>query len=228
MTQPDTIHDTIAELEPYLVHNPKGFLPIHLATLHRAAGSTDKAHALIKGKVTTFSSQVTDKDVDKVYDGLLNFRGIFMALGDDRNALAVLLARREYDEKTGLAILVNNANILVAPTKKRGTKALAFNPVCHGACLKEFTQWDGMALCRICEARVFCAPCFQLLKSTQRAGRPLFSCDENHGHLVVPVLTEEQRFKRGQMLVDGEIMDIVDWKKELKKEWAKVQVEAAD
>lgn len=48
---------------------------------------------------------------------------------------------------------------------------------------------------------------------------PLSTCDKQHSPIQVPVLSPDQSFKKGEMLVDGQIMPFEDWRTGLRTKY---------
>ena len=62
----------------------------------------------------------------------------------------------------------------------------------------------------------FCNSCYQLLI---RGELPKKVCGKNHSFVIVPYLTPEQTFNVGEILVDGEPVEIGKWKADVKKQY---------
>lgn len=84
---------------------------------------------------------------------------------------------------------------------------------CDGVCVRSFNNFDNSILCRMgCTS--FCQSCYALFLEDKI---PFRVCSRAHDHLKIPVL--ETRFKEGEVLVNGKVMTLEDWKKSIKKKW---------
>ncbi|OQO02620.1 hypothetical protein B0A48_12148 [Cryoendolithus antarcticus] len=83
---------------------------------------------------------------------------------------------------------------------------------CDGPCSRGFPYFDGAYMCRL-DGTQLCDLCYALLNSEE--GLPVRICSRKHDFLKVPELTT--RFKEGEIVVDGVVKGIEEWKVGLKR-----------
>lgn len=84
---------------------------------------------------------------------------------------------------------------------------------CDGLCVRSFNNFDNAVICRM-GCALFCQSCYALLLQDKI---PFRVCSRAHEHLKVPVL--ETRFKEGELVVEGKVVTLDEWKKSIKKSW---------
>jgi hypothetical protein len=84
---------------------------------------------------------------------------------------------------------------------------------CDGVCVRSFKNFDNAILCRM-GCSFFCQSCYALFLEDKI---PFRACSKAHEHLQIPVL--ETRFKEGELVVDGKVVTLDEWKKSIKKRW---------
>ena len=84
---------------------------------------------------------------------------------------------------------------------------------CDGVCVRSFYNFDNAIRCRM-GCAYFCQSCYTLLLEDKI---PFRVCSKAHEHLKVPVL--ETRFKEGELVVDGKVVTLDEWKKSIRKSW---------
>lgn len=84
---------------------------------------------------------------------------------------------------------------------------------CDGVCVRSFNNFDNSIICRM-GCAYFCQSCYALFLEDKI---PFRVCSKAHGHIEIPAL--ETRFKEGELVVDGTVMTLDDWKKSIKKSW---------
>lgn len=84
---------------------------------------------------------------------------------------------------------------------------------CDGLCVRSFNNFDNAVVCRM-GCALFCQSCYALFLKDKI---PFRVCSRAHEHLKVPVL--ETRFKEGELVVDGKVATLDEWKKSIKKSW---------
>ncbi|KAK6437297.1 hypothetical protein LTR95_006512 [Oleoguttula sp. CCFEE 5521] len=85
---------------------------------------------------------------------------------------------------------------------------------CDGPCDRGFPYFDGAFMCRL-DGTQLCDLCYALLHSDE--GLPVRICSKKHDFLKVPELTT--RFKEGEIVVDGVVKGVEEWKAGLKRSY---------
>ena len=85
---------------------------------------------------------------------------------------------------------------------------------CDGLCVRSFNNFDNAVICRM-GCALFCQSCYALLLADRI---PFRVCSRAHEHMKVPVLAT--RFKEGELVVDGKVVTLEEWKKSIKKSWS--------
>lgn len=84
---------------------------------------------------------------------------------------------------------------------------------CDGPCERSFTNFDNCNCC-LCCGEYFCDKCFQFLQEDRF---PYRLCGKNHGFLKISPL--KTRLKEGTVLAGETVMELDEWKKQLKRSW---------
>jgi hypothetical protein len=117
-----------------------------------------------------------------------------------------------------------------AETALREQKRFLSGPLhysCGGRCGKSWSYADDIYVCRECVDVQFDAPCLQKLQSNELT-RDV--CDRSHTFLHVPAWTPEvmKRAEAGKILVHGQVVDIKEWKENIRQEWGLSEPQTAD
>ena len=84
---------------------------------------------------------------------------------------------------------------------------------CDGPCVRSFLDFDDAICCRM-GCAMFCRKCYTLFLEDRV---PFRVCSRAHEHITIPPL--EKSFKEGELVVDGRVMTLDEWKKGIKKSW---------
>ncbi|KAI9769862.1 MAG: hypothetical protein M1839_003581 [Geoglossum umbratile] len=174
----------------------------------------EDARACFQPHIREALQMLSDDDPENDGEGYFKLGLVFAAAGDDKNAIAIFQALGVWDK----------AQLDEPPSGENGAEASDSDDPdsdsddesydCDGPCHRTFRNLDSLALCRYCHDTGFCAECLPLVK----AGRmPLNTCSPKHDWLVIPPL--ERPVGVGNLLVDGQVVGLDDWKKSVKREW---------
>jgi hypothetical protein len=190
---------------------------------------------------------LSDDDPSNDGQGYINLANAFIAVNDDINALAVYQSLRPM--KKGVAVLASDLKGSLAKGTPDAEKAeeeaetqdttTGAEPkadedeiqdetdedededyddddcwTCDGLCVRSFNNFDTAVICRM-GCALFCQSCYALFLEDKI---PFRVCSRAHEHLKIPVL--ETRFKEGELVVDGKVITLDEWKKSIKKSWS--------
>lgn len=74
---------------------------------------------------------------------------------------------------------------------------------------------DGMIECRHCNMD-FCSDCHQMLVRGELQKKV---CGQQHAFVTVPYLKPKQVFKLGEIVVDGKVVTLEQWKADIKNKY---------
>ncbi|KAL2843076.1 NACHT and TPR domain protein [Aspergillus pseudodeflectus] len=168
---------------------------ICLGVYYRLSGQIEKAQAQFRPSIKRGIQILSDDDPENDVVGLWDLMTALVAAGDSKNVTALAQAISNFEKED--------------PEDNTAW-------TCDGPCRRSVTKIDGMSLCPICMDTGFCAECLKLLEGGTMG---IQKCNQKHvkEFLYIPERTKE--FDKGQMLVDGEVMEFDAWRDQLKKEW---------
>lgn len=221
---------------------------IHTAYLRRTktdGRAIIEAHKAVKSHIKDALVILSDDDPSNDAEGYVSLADAFIAVNDDVNAIAVCQALRAM--KKGVAVLASdpaksNADGRVDLEKTEGGEEESgitdAEPEadkdedhgkteeadddddegfpfwsCDGVCVRAFYNYDNAIRCRM-GCAYFCQSCYTLLLEDKI---PFRVCSRAHEHLKIPVL--ETRFKEGELVVEGKVVALDEWKKSIRKSW---------
>ncbi|KAH0543160.1 hypothetical protein FGG08_002505 [Glutinoglossum americanum] len=193
---------------------------IILGLWYRLNDQTEDARACFRAHVKEAIQILSDGDPGNDFDGYLKLGLVFIAAGDDKNAVAMFQALGGWDKIQPEQQEPNDTN--------KNKEEEASDPVdddsnegdirghcgCDGPCHRMFPNFHNMALCRYCYDVGFCEMCLKRLKEDDM---PLKVCSPKHDWLVIP--PPEKEIEAGKLLVDGELVNFDNWKESLKQQW---------
>ena len=226
---------------------PPNEIALYVAAWYCKQGHNDEARELVKPHVKEALVILSDDDPSNDAQGYINMSNAFTAIRDDVNAIAVLQAIRQM--KKGVTVLASDSKkatddgaALASKTNESSVAAEAdaapkeptpgdvdeakgesgeddddeeADPIwsCDGPCVRTFTDFDDAICCRM-GCALFCKKCYALFLQDRI---PFRVCSRAHEHLEVPPL--QTRFKEGELVVEGKVMTLDEWKKGIKKSW---------
>ncbi|OLN91695.1 Vegetative incompatibility protein HET-E-1-like protein 17 [Colletotrichum chlorophyti] len=84
-------------------------------------------------------------------------------------------------------------------------------------CLRTFEPSDQFAVCWYCIDLKFCLPCLAAVRSQNFTPGHTSACKPSHSWLIVPPLSTN--LQQGEILVDGQVQRLDEWKSALRQKW---------
>jgi tetratricopeptide (TPR) repeat protein len=188
---------------------------IILGVWYRLNDRPEDARACFREHVREALQILSENDPENDYDGYLNLGLVFLASGDDKNAVAMFQILGDWGKiLQGPDDTIEDQNEVPDLSDSDPDKDSGDCCTCDGPCNRSFSNYYGIALCRYCHDVAFCEPCLKLLKEDDLQTNV---CNPKHDWLVIPPL--EKTVGAGELLVAGEAVAVEDWKKNLKQRW---------
>lgn len=212
------------------------FSAVILGLWYRLNGLNENARACFLPSVQESLQMLSDDDPDndeKAYWGLVN---VLIAVGDDKNAIAIYYLISHYADGENKANAIADREEKSEEEKsgdgesggeKSGEEeeedsesdigdvgAIAFT--CDGSCYREFASFDNVYMCRYCFDVGFCEDCMKLMKNGQMR---LDVCSPLHQWLYIPPRPPIFKRHKSQVIIDGTLVEFEDWKNSLRREW---------
>ena len=187
--------EKLAKLRARSMNDTSGFIGANLSAValgrwYRLNGLYENARACFLPSVQESLQILSDDDPDN--DGLAYFilMDVFMAVGDDKNAIAAYY-------------LFSNTDYFSAY-------------FCRGRCHGKLTSLGNFYICRYCFDICFCEDCMKLTKDGKMS---LDVCSPLHQWLHIPPRPPIDTRDKSQVIVDGTLVEMEDWKNSLRREW---------
>jgi tetratricopeptide (TPR) repeat protein len=184
---------------------------IILGLWYRLDGRLEEARACFQPHIREALQILSDDDPDNDGDGYRKLSHVFLAAGDDKNAIAILQAIGPWEIQALRRAEGGDRGEKEEPNAEDSDLEDLEICFCDGPCRRSFENYIGIAACRYCYDVDFCGDCLKMLKE---GNMPLNVCSAKHEWLVVPPL--EEKVKVGELVMDGKIVSLDDWKKEIK------------
>ncbi|KAL9108787.1 MAG: hypothetical protein Q9227_006444 [Pyrenula ochraceoflavens] len=188
-------------------------LPRFLATWYHQNGRHEDALGIVKPYIIEGLAILSDDDPENDFQGYGYLADTLLAIGDYSNVFSIFHAMRPY--RNGQAVIKSDSE----PTFVSDEYDLGMVPVeewsCVGNCGATGKIYDGLYMCPYDDS-LLCEQCHMRLID----GKSLPNiCSKRHGLIQIPILSPEQAFKKGEMLVDGQTMSFEDWKASLRTKY---------
>ncbi|KAL0940112.1 nacht and tpr domain protein [Colletotrichum truncatum] len=203
---------------------------IFLILLYRLQNKESESRKLLGGLVSESLKLLEDDEPQNDEIGIRNLQRTLIAAGDEVNALALWQSVRTPPAATNLAGHLNTERRSSSPrigghSPRRQSKQITLPKVfsedsgfsCDD-CLKLFKPSDKFAVCWYCIDSKFCLPCLAALKSQNYTQAHTSPCKASHKWITVPPLLKD--LQSGEILVDGQVQRLNEWKSALRQKWA--------
>ncbi|KAH0559338.1 hypothetical protein GP486_004146 [Trichoglossum hirsutum] len=212
--------ESLAKFEIQTAGQPSAFISTNASSVilglwYRLSDRPEDARACFQAHIREALQILSDDDPENDSDGILNLGLVFLAAGDDKNAIAMFQALERWGKvQQRTDGIGENQEKKPDPPKTNPDEDDDFGCSCDGPCQRYFPNFYNMALCRYCYDVGFCELCLKRLKDGNLQTN---ICSPKHDWLVVPPL--EKTIEVGKLLVGGEAIDFDDWKRSLKQQW---------
>lgn len=186
-----------------------------LGILYRLKGQEKEAADCFQPSIKRSIHILSDDDPDNDWSAFLELSNVLVAAADWKNALAVAYKLGNYPEEGPLTGTNGDSESQPTTTNEVVTSD-DFNYQCDGPCRRKLMSWDNVSVCPYCFDTGFCLDCAELVRTGKM---PLNMCNPKHapGFFFIP--PRPKAVAKDQMLVDGEAMDFVAWREQLRKTW---------
>lgn len=174
---------------------------IILGLWYRLNGLNEDARACFIPSIQEGLQMLSDDDPDNDEGGYFHLLKVLIAAGDDKNAIAVFYLIGHYADKD---------------RDSDSTEGESLPFICDGICNRRFPIADNIYICRYCFNVGFCEDCMKLLKNDQIR---LNICSPQHEWLYVPPRPPMISCDKSKIIIDGNLVDIEDWKNSLRQTW---------
>lgn len=209
---------------------------IILGLWYRLSGLDKDARACFKPSIREGLQILSDADPNNDVQGYYQLMAVLLAAGDDKNVIAIVQSIGHYENDEPSKPLSESLEKAENKTKETADQEEkddeessddndstvdanlpeSFPYICDGACNRHFPNSDNLYLCRYCFDIGFCEDCMKLLKDDKMR---LDICSPQHEWLYIPPRPPMIRSEKSKIILDGVLIDIEDWKNNLRKEW---------
>ena len=217
------------------VHDSPAFIgatgpAVILGLWYRLNGSNENARACFKPSIQEGLYMLSDDDPNNHQQGYSHLVHVLIAAGDDKNVIAIIHSIGHYpdDGKSEPPLdsleKVENKKNEIAGQEREGDENRDNDDTddkpplftCDGICYREYSNFDNGYLCRYCFDFGFCKDCMKLLKDDKMH---LDICSPQHEWLHIPPRPPMIRNDKSQIVIDGRLVDLEEWKNSLRQEW---------
>ncbi|KAI6781658.1 uncharacterized protein J7T54_003923 [Emericellopsis cladophorae] len=186
---------------------------IYLALFYRLRGRKRDAEKLLSALILESCEILEDEDLQNDQFALENLLKLFVAAGDDGNALALAVSMRRLNPEASLSTPgdspVHTRLEPKLPDIQSSSRSCA-------NCLEIVPSNAEFFICHFC-LDAFCGRC--LHKKIQPGTDKTSLCQPDHEWMEVPPL--QRVLHTGQVLKDAEVMSYQDWKHTIRERWEK-------
>ncbi|KAF9874333.1 nacht and tpr domain protein [Colletotrichum karsti] len=206
---------------------------IYLILLYRLRNRDGEARQLLSALISESLELLEDDEPQNDETSIANLQRTLIAAGDKINALALWQSARTPPAATSLAGHLITERRSSSPrigglSPRRHTKQITLTKVFSedrdfscDHCLKLLEPSDKFAVCWYCVDLKFCLPCWTAVKSQNFTPGHTSPCKASHEWLIVPPLPKD--LQAGEILVDGQIRKLDEWKSALRQRWVQTK-----
>ncbi|KAK1478787.1 NACHT and TPR domain-containing protein, partial [Colletotrichum abscissum] len=213
---------------------------ISLIVLYRLRNRDEELRQLVHGLVSECLKLLEDEEPQNDEISIRHLQRCLLAAGDEDNAKALWQSTRtpslsatisghlKADRRRSSSPKIGGLSPRMSLSPNRRSKQIFLtkifsegNDVSCDHCLKRFEPSETFAVCRYCIDLKFCMPCLDVVKSQKFEPGHTSVCKPSHDWLMVPPLTVN--LQANEILVDGQVGKLEEWKSRLRKEWVKTK-----
>ncbi|KAL4994212.1 hypothetical protein BDV10DRAFT_189216 [Aspergillus recurvatus] len=180
------------------ISDPNDVVALSLTIYYRLDGRKLKARLLLRPLVKRAIERLSGNGPT---DFLLAHAGLF----------EVLLAAGDVNRAISIAQAIGQLSDCRTEDGK-----VPFICYCDGQCDQSLPTLEGLWFCPICWDTGFCLECCKLL---EMGAVEIKKCGPKHVRDFIYIRRRPKQFKRGEILVDGEIIAFEEWKRQLQTQW---------
>ncbi|OHE98612.1 NACHT and TPR domain-containing protein [Colletotrichum orchidophilum] len=207
---------------------------IFLILAYRLRNRVKESRQLVQGLVSESLKLLEDDEPQNDEISIRHLRRSLIAAGDEVNARAIWQSTRPPSLPANFSgRLTTNRRQSNSPrngglSPRRRSKQIFLtnmfsegNDISCDHCLKRFEPSNQFAVCWYCIDLKFCLPCLDVIKSQNFKPGHTSVCKPSHDWLIVPPLSRD--LQASEILVDGEVRRLEEWKSELRDKWVQAK-----
>lgn len=202
---------------------------IFLILMYRLRNRDSESRQLLEGLISDSLELLEDDEPQNDEISIRHLLRTLVAAGDKENAKALWQSTRTPPVAVNLSGHLTTERRASSPrigglSPRRHGKQITLNKVFSDGgslscdhCLRRFESSDKFVVCLYCIDLKFCLPCLAAIKSENFTPGHTSACKPSHDWLVVPPLPRD--LQAGEILVDGQIQRLNEWKSALRQKW---------